>query len=221
MTDPTTPAPPDDARDSAPRAATTASESPDAERPTPSGEPRPRPHPSALAFWITAAIAFAVDQVTKILVDFVDPPLHRAVIPGFFDLWYVPNDGGAWGFLSGARESFRMPFLIATSVLAIAFLIFLRGRLHLRRRWTGWAFPVVLGGAIGNLVDRIRLGYVIDFLDFYVAGTHWPTFNVADICITVGVGMLLLDSFMPEAPATTSTSTTTTTTTSTGTETEG
>jgi signal peptidase II len=159
--------------------------------------PRPKPWPGALGFGIAAGITLLLDQASKLAMDAAGVRYFRTIIDGFFDMRYVENHGGAWGLLRDTTHSFRMPFFVATSILAIVFLLFLRSRLHLRRRWSGWAFPLIFGGAVGNLVDRIRMGYVIDFLEFHLKGVHWPTFNVADIGITVGVALLLLDSILP------------------------
>ncbi len=165
--------------------------------PAPAAAAAVEPYPAGAALWGACLVTRVVDQISKILVEAAGRSLFVTVIPGFFNVKYVENHGGAWGFLAGADESFRMPFFIVSSVVAIAFLAWMRARVRLRRRWTGWGFPAILAGAVGNLIDRVRLGYVIDFLDFHVGKTHWPTFNVADIGITVGVGLLILDSFMP------------------------
>jgi signal peptidase II len=149
-------------------------------------------------FLVVAAVVLILDQASKIAVVEAGLVGPSAVILGLANFLYRENRGGAWGFLAGASESFRMPFFVGTSLLAIVFLIWLRRKMIVHRRWAELAFPAVLGGAVGNLVDRVRLGYVIDFIDCHVAGAHWPTFNVADIGITVGVVVLVGDSiFVP------------------------
>lgn len=144
-----------------------------------------------------------LDQAAKLLVVWHGLVGPAPVIPGFFDLLYRENRGGAWGLFAGAPEWFRMPFFVCSSLAAVAFLVWLRRRMAIRRPWVDWAFPAILGGAVGNLLDRVRLGYVIDFIDWHVAGAHWPTFNVADVGITVGVALLVFDSlFDPRSAAT-------------------
>ena len=158
----------------------------------------PRSFSSLPVFLLVAAGVLILDQASKIAVVEVGLVGPSAVIPGLVNFLYRENRGGAWGFLAGASESFRMPFFVGTSLLAIVFLIWLRRKMVVHRSWAELAFPAVLGGAVGNLVDRVRLGCVVDFIDVHVAGAHWPTFNVADIGITVGVVVLVGDSiFVP------------------------
>jgi signal peptidase II len=121
------------------------------------------------------------------------------------------NRGGAWGLLQNASETLRRPFFLVVSMAAIAFIVSLYGKLQPEQRALRWGLPLVLGGALGNLADRVTRGSVVDFID-YRAGwvesmnrliasvvdgwnvtDHWPTFNVADICICVGVGLMALD----------------------------
>jgi signal peptidase II len=155
-----------------------------------------------VAFGAVAAVTLLLDQAAKLAVVWGGLAGPAPVIPGFFELLYRENRGGAWGLLSGAPEWFRLPFFVGTSVLAIAFLLWLRGRMRVHRPWVDVAFPAILGGAVGNLIDRVRLGFVVDFLDLHVGAAHWPTFNVADIGITVGVALLVADSlFVLRRPA--------------------
>jgi len=116
------------------------------------------------------------------------------VIEGLFSLRYVENCAGAFGILSDQSESIRRPFFLAVSLAAIVFIVLLFRRLQPEQRLLVWALPFVLGGALGNLIDRIHLRYVIDFVDWYHASIgRWPTFNVADAAIVIGVGLILLD----------------------------
>jgi len=146
------------------------------------------------SFIIATAIVLLLDQLSKWIVVRADLQDSIRVIAGFFEILYRENHGGAWGLLRGAPEWFRMPFFVGTSLLAIVFLLWMRRRMEVHRRWVDFAFPAILGGAAGNLVDRVRLGYVVDFLDFDLGFMHWPTFNVADIGITIGVILLVADS---------------------------
>lgn len=133
-------------------------------------------------------VILVLDQLTKIIVDRT-MPLHHTIpiIEGLFNLTYVRNTGAAFGIFAGSHEAFRLPFLIIVSVLAIGFIFIMLKRLHGAETGLISALSLILGGAIGNLIDRIVYGEVIDFLDVYWSDYHWPAFNVADSCITVGV----------------------------------
>ncbi len=134
------------------------------------------------------AIIIILDQLTKIIVD-RSMPRHQsiAIIDGLFSLTYVRNTGAAFGIFAGSHEAFRLPFLIGVSVLAIGFILVMLKRLRDDAIGLITALALILGGAVGNLIDRIIYGEVIDFLDVYWSDYHWPAFNIADSCITVGV----------------------------------
>jgi len=126
-------------------------------------------------------------------------PRSITVIPNHFDFIYTLNPGGAWSFLRSLPENLRRPFFLFVSSAAIVFIIAVYQKLH-RDQWAmRWGLPLALGGAIGNLVDRIRYGSVIDFIDWFTIykgrEVHWPTFNVADVAIVVGVLLMALDTF--------------------------
>jgi signal peptidase II len=118
-----------------------------------------------------------------------------------FGFVLAKNKGGAWGLLQGASEHVRKPFFVIVSFAAIIFIVYLYRRLHPSQRALRWGLPLVLGGALGNLIDRMRYGFVIDFIDFFAtwkgAPHHWPTFNVADIAICVGVALMAIDMLVP------------------------
>jgi signal peptidase II len=112
----------------------------------------------------------------------------------WFELRYAENCGGAFGFLHGANEKFRRPFFFLVTVLAIIFIVHLYRSLEKDQRAMRLALPLVLGGAIGNLVDRLRLGYVVDFIVMHWKDRYyWPTYNIADVAITVGIGLMVLE----------------------------
>ena len=136
--------------------------------------------------WVAAILI--LDQATKFIVD-QTIPLHHSipVIDDLFSLTYIRNTGAAFGMLAGSAAHFRIPFLVLFSVLAIVFIIVMVRRLPDREIGLITALAFILGGAIGNLIDRIAYGEVIDFLDFYWSRYHWPAFNLADSFITVGV----------------------------------
>ena len=118
-----------------------------------------------------------------------------AVWDNFWHFRYVENPGAAWGFLSNSASVFRTPFFLVVSLVAMVFIVLYFRRTEIQQIWLRLALALVFGGAIGNFIDRARLGYVIDFIDFYYGQWHWPAFNVADSAITVGVVLMLLDVF--------------------------
>jgi signal peptidase II len=128
------------------------------------------------------------DQVTKQVVDHW-MPLHHSipVIDGLFNLTYIRNTGAAFGIFAGSAAAFRLPFLIIFSLVAIGFVVMMLRRLPDSETGLITALSFIIGGALGNLIDRIIYGEVIDFLDFYWGNYHWPAFNVADSFITIGV----------------------------------
>ncbi|MGH7831467.1 MAG: signal peptidase II [Candidatus Binatia bacterium] len=131
-----------------------------------------------------------LDQGSKLIVDRL-MPLHSSIpiVPGLFNLTYIRNSGAAFGIFAGTDAGFRVPFLVLFSILAIGFIVTMLVRLPEREKRLITAFTFILGGAMGNLIDRIFYGEVIDFLDFYWSRFHWPAFNFADSFITVGVLM--------------------------------
>ncbi len=137
-------------------------------------------------------IVFA-DQLTKfwVLRGFVLGESSE-VISGFFHFTYVRNPGAAFGLLASAPAWFRVPFFNLVPFIALFLIMRIFKSVSDTDRLLVAGFSGVLGGAIGNLIDRVRFGYVIDFLDFHWKGSHFPAFNIADITITVGVGLLLL-----------------------------
>ena len=152
-----------------------------------------------LVAMIVGAILF-LDQLTKTLIaQNLEIGQHIPILPGFFDLTYMRNPGAAFSFLARAPEWFRQPFfLIATGVAIAALLFFI---LYAQEEGTLLIVSAasILGGAIGNLIDRLLYGEVIDFLLFYWRDWAWPAFNVADSCITLGVIGLLWASWRKPA----------------------
>ncbi len=149
-------------------------------------------NPKARTVFIAVILIVAFDQATKIIVDRM-LPLHQSipVFDDFFSLTYIRNTGAAFGLLAQSGEFFRRTFLIGFSFAAIVFIILMLRRLPENERVLTLALGFILGGAVGNLIDRFLYGEVIDFLDFYWDGYHWPAFNVADSFITIGVVVIL------------------------------
>ncbi|HSW64222.1 MAG TPA: signal peptidase II [Dissulfurispiraceae bacterium] len=140
--------------------------------------------------FVIAFIIYMLDQTTKYLAKQTISPFETIAVTSFFNLVYVENLGSAFGLF----KSMGVYFFIAVAVIA-AVLVTL---LILKDPQNRIAFSLVLGGALGNLTDRVVHGAVIDFLDFHVAGHHWPAFNVADIGLTSGIVMMLVSAFFGE-----------------------
>ncbi len=144
-----------------------------------------------------AALVIIIDQLTKlwIMSNFA---LHEQqnVIPGLFDLVYVTNTGAAFGFLAGSKNLLRQLFFVGVAIVALVVIVYAYGHLKRQGKIFVYALGLIGGGAIGNLIDRLRFGSVVDFLDFYLGSYHWPAFNAADSAITVGVGLFLLGTLL-------------------------
>ncbi len=134
-----------------------------------------------------------LDQVTKLLIlHFLPLFSAREIIPGFFNLVHVRNTGAAFSILAGASSVWRQGLFVGLTIVVVGILLFAYGKLRPDDRWTRTAYALITGGALGNLVDRLRLGEVVDFLDCYVGAYHWPAFNLADSAISVGALMLVI-----------------------------
>jgi signal peptidase II len=144
--------------------------------------------------WVTAAVV-AADLATKAWVSAVFAPGDVLRVTPFFDLVLMYNTGAAFSFLAHAGGWQRWFFTAVTLVVSTAIVFMLRRQHADRVPATGLA--LVLGGALGNLYDRLTLGHVVDFVQLHAAGYYWPAFNVADSAITVGVGLLIWDSLRP------------------------
>lgn len=181
----------------------------------PSAEPtQAHDRPSFVFFGVVSALSLAADIGSKVWAEI--NLIHRAshpivLIEDHLNLTLAYNPGGAWGLAQNASEQLRKPFFVLVSMAAIWFIFSLYGRLAPGQRALKWGLPLVLGGALGNLADRLTRSQVIDFIDYraewirsmneqiarvhanWSVTDHWPTFNVADIAICVGVGLMAVD----------------------------
>jgi len=141
---------------------------------------------------IITAVILVFDQATKLYVD-ANFRLHESVpvIRGFFHLTYVRNKGAAFGIL--ADNAVRIPFFITVSTIAMIGILWYIKHIRADQKKTFFSLSLIFSGALGNLIDRIRLGEVIDFIDIFWQRHHWPAFNVADSAITVGVTLLFIE----------------------------
>ncbi len=145
-----------------------------------------------LLIWPATAV-FCIDQVSKLFViSHVTPYQSIKIIPGFFDLVLIHNRGMAFGLLN--RPGYHLPFIFLTAVSLVVIAILAIWYLKATEKTIlhGLGSSLIIGGTAGNLMDRLRLGKVVDFLDFYIGKFHWPAFNVADASITLGTCLLAL-----------------------------
>jgi signal peptidase II len=147
----------------------------------------------AMPWFAGAAAIVLADQLTKWLMLARFAPGERLELTGFFNLVLVFNKGAAFSFLAAA-QGWQTPLLAAFALGAAVVVSVLIVRSPERRLLCA-GLALILGGALGNLVDRLRFGHVVDFLDLHAAGWHWPAFNVADSAITIGAALLILDGF--------------------------
>lgn len=142
-------------------------------------------------------LILVADQLTKLYIDRTMRLYDSIpVIEGLFNITYLRNRGAAFSFLADA--SWRLPFFILATVIAVIAILVAFKKLRDEQRFAAVSLTLILAGAVGNLIDRVRLGEVIDFLDVYWGRHHWPAFNVADSAICVGVALLALDMFREE-----------------------
>ncbi|MEO8178688.1 MAG: signal peptidase II [Deltaproteobacteria bacterium] len=176
------------------------------------------PRPPFTFFGLVAAVSLLCDVASKAWAEveltrrsLLDP---LVIVDQHLSFALAYNRGGAWGLLQNASETVRRPFFLVVSMAAIAFIVSLYGKLQTGQRALRWGLPLVLGGALGNLADRVTRGSVVDFIDYRASWVetmnqliasvvngwhvtdHWPTFNVADISICVGVGLMALDMLL-------------------------
>ncbi|MCX7962409.1 MAG: signal peptidase II [Burkholderiales bacterium] len=153
----------------------------------------------AATWFALAALVVALDRASKLAVLAALEPGESVAVTGFFNLVLVFNKGAAFSLLAGAPGWQNGLFAaIAAVVAAVISVLLVR---HAEQRLFSAALALILGGALGNLWDRLAYGHVVDFLDFHAAGWHWPAFNAADSAITAGAGALVVDGLLPRARA--------------------
>jgi len=143
---------------------------------------------------VVAALIVLADQATKLAVESAFAPGQVRPVTGFFNIVLAYNPGAAFSILAGA-DGWQVGFLSAVGIGASLFIVYLLAR-HGTQRLFALSLAMIMGGAIGNVIDRLAYGHVIDFLDFHWRGWHWPSFNVADIAIVTGAALLILDELL-------------------------
>lgn len=153
-------------------------------------------------YWVLIVVCLLVlflDQWTKLIVQRSLSLYQRIeVIHGFFNLVHVRNTGGAFGIFGGEGGGVGSLFFVVVSVVAIGSILILLIRLKEDEMIISLSLSFILSGAVGNLIDRLWHGEVVDFLDFYVSSYHWPAFNIADSAICVGIGLMILALFVKD-----------------------
>jgi signal peptidase II len=149
-----------------------------------------------IIFFATFALMVLLDFVTKAYISST-MLLHESfpVIEGFFNITYVRNPGAAFSILADAPAAFRSIFFIAVTSVAILCILYYVIKDTSEDLLMTFGLSLIMSGAVGNLIDRVRLGEVVDFIDVYIGSYHWPAFNVADSAITVGAFLLILEIF--------------------------
>lgn len=146
---------------------------------------------------LTVFVGVLLDQLSKFYIDSSFKLFQSVtVLENFFHITYIRNRGAAFGIFSDS--ALRLPFFIGVTLLAVGGMLWYLRQLKPDQRLSLFALGLILSGAVGNLIDRIRLGEVIDFIDVHWYSHHWPAFNIADSAICVGVGLLLFDSWRTE-----------------------
>lgn len=151
-------------------------------------------------FGITGLIIF-FDQITKAII-LKTMELHQSipVVPGFFSITHIHNPGGAFGFLANQNQGVRDLIFLVVSSFAIILIFYFYKNTPKTHSFLAIGLALIFGGAISNLIDRIRLGKVVDFLDFYIKDLHWPAFNVADSAISIGMVIFVFHILFKKMP---------------------
>ena len=150
---------------------------------------------------IVASLVVSADQISKALILKYLPVHHSfPVIAGVFDITHIQNPGGAFGFMANMSATVRVVVFLLISSLAVGLVFYLYIQTPRTHSFLATGFALIFGGAIGNLIDRIRFGIVVDFLDVYVGKYHWPAFNIADSAITAGIFIFLFHLLLKKMP---------------------
>jgi signal peptidase II len=154
-----------------------------------------------IRFFIIVGAVVLLDQFSKLLVlRYIPQHQSISVIPGFFSLTHVRNPGGAFGFMAQDSSPLRYWLFLGAAFFALVMILYFYYKTPGSRPVFGAALALIFGGAVGNLIDRLRFGEVIDFLDVYLGYLHWPTFNIADSAVTIGVTIFVIHILFKKSP---------------------
>ena len=158
-----------------------------------------------LFLFVVSSVLIVIDQYTKFMVTLYIPLNYSVkVVEGFFNLTHIRNSGVAFGIFADLQSELKPYLLIFVSVIAIVAVLAIFHQTEKDKRLVQNGLVLIFSGAIGNLIDRVLHKEVIDFVDFFVENQHWPAFNVADSCITIGVMFMVADMFVGTTPSKTS-----------------
>ena len=150
---------------------------------------------------VIAGSVIILDQITKAIILYSMSLYHSIpVVPGFFSITHIHNPGGAFGFMANQSPVVRSMVFLYVSALAVCLIFYFYKKTPKEYSLLAAGFALILGGAIGNLIDRIRFGKVVDFLDFYIGNFHWPAFNIADSAISIGMVIFAYHFFFKKLP---------------------
>ena len=150
-------------------------------------------------FFVIVILVVLADQASKEwIVAHFQLYDSMVIIPGFFNLTFLRNTGAAFSMFAGHPAWWRHFFFIGVCLIALVVIVLMERKLRRQNTWYEISLACIGGGALGNLIDRIRYGSVVDFLDVYVTTHHWPVFNIADSAITIGVTLFLLTQFLED-----------------------
>jgi|Deesub1362A_J573_1020465.scaffolds.fasta_scaffold01403_8 signal peptidase II len=147
-------------------------------------------------YYLVILAIFIIDYLTKLWITKKIPPYYtKEIIKGFFNLTHIHNRGAIFGFFANSENPYIFIFLTILSLGAFIFIIYYFLRIPITEKYLKTSLSLILGGAFGNLFDRLLRGYVVDFFDFYIGKYHWPAFNIADSSITIGAIILIIIIF--------------------------
>ncbi|MDY0132500.1 MAG: signal peptidase II [Desulforegulaceae bacterium] len=154
-----------------------------------------------LRFVLIVLIGVLFDQASKIIVvEYI--PLFQSIeiIPGFFDLTHLRNPGGAFGFFADKSQNIRVFVFVFMAFIALFLILWFYKTTDKNLKWLRISYSMIFAGAVGNLIDRIKFGYVVDFLDIYIKDMHWPAFNIADSFISIGMCIIVYHVLFNKIP---------------------
>ena len=155
---------------------------------------------SRIPLLLLATLVVVLDRASKVwIVHHINPGYAITVIPGVFRLTHVLNTGAAFSLFENSSPITVRNSLIVFSIIAVIVVLAMLWRAGRTLSLTGVALALILGGAIGNLYDRLRFSHVVDFLEVHIVHYHWPDFNIADSCIVIGACLLLIEIFRPQS----------------------